>query len=127
VERFTVRSDDVATEAIDDEILVIDFVTNHYYCLNPTAAVVWSMLAASPHSVDELAAGLAGAHDVPVDELHADVGALVTALTDEGLLARQHGDDPSEPAVHELVVTGPWIVPRFEKFGTLDQLMLAGE
>jgi len=125
VERFTVRSDELCVEPIDDELLVIDFTTNHYYCLNSTAATIWSTLAAAPGSIDEIVGRVAGSYDRPIDDLRPDVEVLVVALADEGLLTTR--DEPSAALVVEPAVHGGWIVPRFEKFGTLDQLMLAGE
>jgi Coenzyme PQQ synthesis protein D (PqqD) len=125
VERFTVRSDDLGVEPIDDEMLVIDFVTNHYYCLNSTAATIWSMLAVAPGSIDEIADRVAGSYDRPVGDLRDDVEVLVVALADEGLLTTPA--EPVDAPIVEPAVGGGWIVPRFEKFGTLDQLMLAGE
>lgn len=125
MERFTVRSDDLGVESIDNDMLVIDFATNHYYCLNSTAATIWSMLAAAPGSLDEIATRVAGSYDRPLDDLRSDVEVLVVALADEGLLTTR--DEPAAAPVVEPEVDGSWIVPRFEKFGTLDQLMLAGE
>jgi hypothetical protein len=125
MERFTVRSDDLGVESIDDDMLVIDFATNHYYCLNATAATIWSMLAAAPGSIDEIAARVAGSYDRPIGDLRLDVEALVVALADEGLLTTR--DEAAAGPVEETEVASSWIVPRFEKFGTLDQLMLAGE
>ena len=124
MERFTVRSDDLGVESIDDDLLVIDFATNHYYCLNSTAATIWSMLAAAPGSVDEIAGRVADSYDRPLGDLRFDVQALVVALADEGLLTPR---DAAAAPIVEPEVNGDWIVPRFEKFGTLDQLMLAGE
>jgi hypothetical protein len=125
MERFTVRSDDLGVESIDDDMLVIDFVTNHYYCLNSTAATIWSMLAIAPSSLDEVTSRVAGSYDRAIGDVRFDVEVLVGALADEGLLTTS--DDMVAAAIIEPEVHGEWIVPRFEKFGTLDQLMLAGE
>jgi hypothetical protein len=125
VERFTVRSDDLGVEPIDDEMLVIDFATNHYYCLNSTAATIWSMLAAGAGSIDEIADRVADSYDRPIGDLRDDVEVLVVALADEGLLTTR--TETAAAPIIDPEVGGGWIVPRFEKFGTLDQLMLAGE
>jgi hypothetical protein len=125
LERFTVRRDDLGSESVDDELLVIDFVTNHYYCLNPTASTIWSTLDVVPSSIDELAEWTGATYSRPADEVRRDVAELVTALVDEGLLVTSQAtaDAPAAPPG----TGGDYVVPRFEKFGTLDQLMLAGE
>jgi hypothetical protein len=125
LERFTVRRDDLGSESVDDELLVIDFVTNHYYCFNPTASAIWSSLDVVPASIDELAEWTATTYSLPIDEVHGDVAELVAALVDEGLLVTSEtvADAPAAPPPAGVT----YVVPRFEKFGTLDQLMLAGE
>ena len=125
MERFTVRSTDLGSEMVDDELLIIDFVTNRYYCLNATASTVWDLISATPRSVDEVAARLAAAYGCPIDDVHRDADDLLRALVDEGLLVRTN--DQTDTPIDDLAVSAPYVVPRFEKFGTLDQLMLAGE
>ena len=115
---------------IDDDrklnaLRFIDFVTNHYYCLNPTASNIWSSIEVVPASIDELAEWTGATYSRPVDEVRGDVAELVAALVDEGLLVRSEADAdaPAAPLPAGVI----YVVPRFEKFGTLDQLMLAGE
>ena len=110
-QRFGIRPQDVGFEPVDDEMLLIDFVSSDYYLLNGTAAIVWAAIAEAPHSAGELARRLPGVNE---SSLAADGLVLAT-------------DDDTGPPTAALEMTGDYVVPRFEKFGTLERLMLAGE
>jgi outer membrane protein assembly factor BamB len=125
MERYAVPPERVGSELIDDETLVIDFVSSAYYCLNPTASLVWEMVTTAPHSVDEITNALAAVHAVSPSDVRADVASLVQALVDERVLDATDGD--AAPPGVDIAPRGAYLVPCFEKFGSLDQLMLAGE
>jgi hypothetical protein len=131
-QRYSVRADEIGFEQVDDELLVIDFVTSDYFSLNTSASTIWSIIESEPHSVDEIAQVLAVAFEHPLDDVRRDAAELIDGLAAHGLLVRA---DPERngsasaadlPAI-EIAAHQPYIVPRFEKFGTLEQLMLAGE
>jgi hypothetical protein len=132
-ERFVIRPDDLGYEPVDDEMLVIDFVSSDYFLLNATGAAVWRALAAAPRTVDEVAAAFAAGDDATRDAMCRDLDPFVGGLAAAGLLVRAdgtaddgNGDDGGASApVPDLV--SPYVVPRFERFGTLERLMLAGE
>jgi hypothetical protein len=54
------------------------------------------------------------------------VEKLLANLVEEGLLEKSSSGADGMP-VAGLEATGSYVVPRFDKFGTLEQLMLAGE
>jgi hypothetical protein len=127
-ERFVIRPEDVGYEPVDDEMLVIDFVSSDYYLLNASGAAVWRALADAPRTVDELAMAFGGLDPASrPDDVRRDLESFLAALTGDGLLARTDDDRDGEvdAAIPELA--SPYVVPRFEKFGTLERLMLAGE
>ena len=124
-ERFVIRPDDLGYEPVDDEMLVIDFVTSDYFLLNATGAAAWNALA-EPRTTAEIAAAFAGADDGAREEIVRDLDAFCSALADDGLLVP--ADDATSDASAGVAALGaPYVVPRFEKFGTLERLMLAGE
>lgn len=125
-QRYVVASARTGSERIDDELVVISFDTSHYYCLNPTATVVWTLMSAGPHSVEEASHVLAGVHGLDLVATVQDVSELVAGLEEEHLVERTDGDAPMG-AVELPEGSQAYVVPRFEKFGTLEQLMLAGE
>ena len=125
-ETYSARPDRTGSELVDDEAVVIDFETNHYYCLNPTATVVWSLLTAGPRTVEDVARALGAGYDRSLAEVRDDVERLLANLVEEGLLEKSGSGADGMP-VAGLEATGSYVVPRFDKFGTLEQLMLAGE
>jgi Coenzyme PQQ synthesis protein D (PqqD) len=125
-QRYVVASARTGSERIDDELVVISFDTSHYYCLNPTATVVWALMSAGPHSAEEASQVLAGAHALDLAATVEDVSELLAGLEEERLVERSD-DDPPMGAVELPEGSRAYVVPRFEKFGTLEQLMLAGE
>jgi hypothetical protein len=127
--RYAVRRDRTGSEHVDAEVVVISFETGHYYCLNSTATLVWSLLGSGSRGADEVGGALAGLYERPSEPVRADVRELLAALEGEGLLESLHDSSgatvEAEPAVAR--PPGPYVKPAFEKFGTLEQLMLAGE
>ena len=123
---YVVAAARTGSERIDDELVVINFDTSHYYCLNLSATVVWTLLSAGPHSAAEASQVLARAHGLDLAATIEDVSELLTGLEAEQLVERSNGDAPVGP-VEVTTGSGAYVVPRFEKFGTLEQLMLAGE
>jgi hypothetical protein len=123
-ERFVIRPDDVGYEPVDDEMLVIDFVTSDYFLLNASGAAAWKALAV-PRTTAEIAAAFSGSDGDARDGIVRDLDAFCTALAADGLLVPV---DDAPPGTSDVEPIGtPYVVPRFEKFGTLERLMLAGE
>ena len=124
-ERYVIRHDDVGYEPVDDEMLVIDFVSSDYYLLNGSGAAVWRSLATAPRTVDEIAVAFAAGDDAAREGIHGDLSSFLAALAADGLLVRT--DDAAADTTEVPALAAPYVVPRFEKFGTLERLMLAGE
>ena len=123
-ERFVIRPDDVGYEPVDDEMLVIDFVTSDYFLLNATGAAAWEAFAV-PRTTAEIAAAFTDTDGDVRDGIERDLDAFCSALAADGLLVP--AADPAPDAPDVAPIDAPYVVPRFEKFGTLERLMLAGE
>jgi hypothetical protein len=116
---------DAAWELVDGEAIVINFETRHYYCLNKTATAAWSLLTAAPHTADTVSAALGPAYGLSASDVHADVTELLAGLASEGLVEPSENDAAS-PNAGDLA-GGTYVAPRLDKYGTLEQLILAGE
>ena len=116
---------DAAWELVDGEAIVINFETRHYYCLNKSATAVWSLLTTAPYSADSVSAALGQAYGLSASDVDADVAELLTGLVSEGLV-EPSGDATASPQAVELA-GGNYVAPRLDKYGTLEQLILAGE
>jgi len=76
---------EVVTVEIDGDAVVYDELQETTHLLNPTGAIVWGLLDGETR-LDELSADLAEAFGVGVEEVLADLVALVRELDQRGLL-----------------------------------------
>jgi len=76
---------EVVTVEIDGDADVYDELQETTHLLNPTGAIVWGLLDGETR-LDELSADLAEAFGVGVEEVLADLVALVRELDQRGLL-----------------------------------------
>lgn len=77
--------DDLSLVSLDGETVVWDGTTGDVHYLNPTASIVFE-LCDGTGTVPELAADIAEAFGMPVEQVHADVLAIVTQYREAGLL-----------------------------------------
>ena len=76
---------EVVTVEIDGDAVVYDELQETTHLLNPTGAIVWRLLDGETR-LDELSADLAAVFGVGVEEVLADLVALVRELDQRGLL-----------------------------------------
>jgi hypothetical protein len=81
------RREDVLTEPLDGETVVLDLVSGEYHLLNPTGQLIWEHCDGE-HSLDDLANVLVQGFGLTTDEALADVRHLVERLQGADLLQR---------------------------------------
>jgi len=125
---YRVNDDKTAWQGMDGEAVVINTDTSAYYSLNPPGSRIFEMLAAGPHTLDELSKDAAETYGVPVEEATGEIAALLEALLDEGLIVETGSTGrtaaASNPANHG---AGAWEPPSLTRHGELEQLVLSGE
>jgi hypothetical protein len=112
---LAVASEQVAAKEIDGEVVLIDFTSGNYYCLEGAGVAIWRAVEARlPLSalVDGFAA--AGADTALVT---ADLERLAQQLVGEGLcvpavVEAEHAAARPEP-------TGPYVTPKLVRYGDL--------
>lgn len=67
------------------ELAIYDARDGQYHVLNPSAAAIWTAIAAGT-PVAQIAADLAARHGIAVDAIRADVDAFITDALQLGLL-----------------------------------------
>ena len=80
------RREDVISETVFADVVVLDPETSRYVRLNATAAVLWEALAASPATVATLADVLSARFAAPPERALGDVLAFVEAMSSRNLL-----------------------------------------
>lgn len=82
-----VRAEDLVSNRIDDEVVMMHLARGHYYGLDPIGSDIWERLA-NPTRVDALCAQLLESYDVDPDVCLADVTTLLQQLEAEALVYR---------------------------------------
>jgi hypothetical protein len=123
-DRYTARLDQTAAQTIDDEAVVINFETYHYYGLNRTGTAVWRLLQEGGRTCGDIATLVAQAFAAPREVVTADVSRLIAQLVAEGLAEpTTTSAGPAAPLPH----SPGYVTPTIEKHDKLDQLVLSGE
>jgi hypothetical protein len=110
--RLAVDESRVVYEVLEDEIVIVNLDSGHYYILDGTAAAIWRQLVAgaTPAEVADVLSARYPADDATIRDA---IGRLVEELIGEGLLAASDRaapgpDESGTPAVGDL---GPRFVP----------------
>lgn len=80
------RRGDVITEAVLDDVVVLDPETSRYVRLNATSAYLWDLLGAAPATVAALAEALERERGAPAARAPGDAQAFVDAMLSRGLV-----------------------------------------
>lgn len=81
--------DDVVSEVLDGEAVVLNLRTGVYYTLNGTGTRLWELL--QQKSVPEARAQMLAEFEVEPDALDADIGRLLDDLAARGLVSAGAG------------------------------------
>lgn len=79
------RSDGIAWEVVEDEVVILDLSSSEYFGLNSTGTALWHALLEGA-SDDELIQTLLDTFDVDDAQARTDVTAFLSALRAHGLL-----------------------------------------
>lgn len=79
------RQKDVLAQALDDDLVMADLESGHYYGLAKTGKRIWELLA-QPVVVSDVCAILLREHDVGVSTCEQEVLDFVNELHEEGLV-----------------------------------------
>ncbi len=77
--------EDVVWRELDDEVVILDVVSNQYFGLSGAGSAMWRLLA-EHGSVDETVTRLQEDFDAGVEQLRNDLEALIKDLEGRGLV-----------------------------------------
>ncbi len=86
--------EDVLSRDLDGEAVLLDLRSGHYFGLNSTGSLVWSMLRDGLEP-DAMAQRLAGEYEIDLARARADVEAFISTLFERGLLRRADSTRPT--------------------------------
>jgi hypothetical protein len=122
--RFTIDESRIVHEALEDEVVIVNLDSGHYYMLEGSAPAIWALLAGGA-SVGEAVRALAASGD-EASVLEA-VSAFADDLVREGLLTAAEADDPPaaparDPVASPTAAFTPPIMYRYTDMATLIQM-----
>ncbi len=86
IDTIVQRTRGVITEAVLDDVVVLDPASGRYVRLNRTSAALWDAIAASGVSVAALARILEEQHQAPSPQAKDDALGFVEAMASRGLV-----------------------------------------
>lgn len=84
--RFRVNTPQIAHEAIDDEVIIVDFETGNYFSLEASGAVIWTALAAGA-DLDAILQHLEARYDCAGMDVAAITASFLAELVEQGLIS----------------------------------------
>ena len=87
--RYALNTDGTQWRVVDGEAVVVHLASSYYYGLNQTGTLLWSLMATTPRSIDELAEHVVLAYNVDAERARADTVQVVQELVAEGLIREQ--------------------------------------
>lgn len=118
---YTTNDAKAISEALEGEVMVINFETGSYYNLNATAAFLWEQLRAG-RTIEQLTHELQSRFDVGADAAQAAVAQVVDFLKQESLIVE------TEVAGTAEAYTGaktPFAAPIVDKYDDMQEMLLA--
>jgi Coenzyme PQQ synthesis protein D (PqqD) len=123
---FRVNEPTVATEKLDNEVMIVNLEKGNYYSLNGVGAVIWDLLA-SGHTegsiLSEIVEGYAGDSGV----MRQSLDRFVSELRAEELIVASDLEPASGSHAPERVAAGErpeFAAPRLEKYTDMQELLL---
>jgi Coenzyme PQQ synthesis protein D (PqqD) len=94
---WVVDTPSVVSEVIDDELVVMNLATGHYFSSTGSGAVAWACLEQGMDNAG-IAAALGQAFDAPAAQIDADLAAFIESLRSNGLVRAGDAASPATAA-----------------------------
>ena len=126
-DRYKVNAPDVAWEAFDGEVVIINLQSGHYFSARGSAALIWQALAAgaSPAEID---VRMASAFDAPASAMQGPVGAFIGDLLERALIvprpAEEAGTAQPPPDGAPAAPKVPFSPPVLDTYADMQDILL---
>jgi hypothetical protein len=79
------RRDNLTTQPVDEETLILDLESNNIHQLNPTASFIWNQCDGAA-SMDQVVKMFAANYGIDVEIAQSDVRRIIEQLSELGLI-----------------------------------------
>lgn len=128
--RLRVPAKGVAADILDDEVVIVNLTTGHYFSTDGAGCEVWKLLAAGV-PVGEVASTLRSRYSDGLDDIDTYVDHIVGKVLEMGLMVVDDGSDPATTAAPDVTdVLGPvsegrtFVPTMFLGFDDMESLLL---
>lgn len=128
--RLKVPAKGVAADILDDEVVIVNLTTGHYFSTDGAGCEVWKLLAAGV-PVGEVADTLRGRYSDGLEDIDGYVDHIVGKVLDMGLMVVDDGSDPTSTTTPDATdVLGPaaegrtFVPTMFLGFDDMESLLL---
>jgi len=119
--RMAVAHDEIASQVLEGEAIIINLATGLYYSLDGSGALVWSMLQRGATVVD-MTAALARAYGIAAERARADVEALLADMEAESLVAEKAAPPHAlEPAAEPAAPRRAYAAPHLQRYSDMER------
>ena len=119
--RYRLNSDEVASEALEREVIVIHLTSGSYYSLRGSAPDIWEAVVRG-WTVDEITVRLAEIGNATNDAIASQICATVAYFADEALIIPADNNAPAEFSL--LCTQDSYSIPLVQKFTDMQELLL---
>lgn len=84
--KYIYNKEETSWKLVDDEVVIINFETTHYYSLNATGSYVWKLLEKEAFTISEIIKAVSNYFDVPAENVQNDIAKLIGELCEENLI-----------------------------------------
>lgn len=127
VTRFRVNTPQIAHEAIDEEVIIVDFETGNYFSLEGAGALIWTALAVGA-DFDAILQQVEARYDCSGADVAAMMTSFLAELLDQGLVTPEGaaGDAIARPKLNGAHVSSrpPFSKPVLHRYTDMQELLL---
>lgn len=123
---YRVNTPLIATEKLDNEVMIVNLGKGNYYSLTGTGAVIWDLIASGRTKaaiVDEVVDNYVGDSDT----IRQSLDRFVSELCDENLIVAGDGASQSSSDVPKRAASADrprFAAPQLEKYTDMQELLL---
>lgn len=125
--RFRINTPQIAHEAIDEEVIIVDFESGNYFSLEGAGALIWTALAAGV-DFGAILQQVEARYDCSGADVAAMMASFLAELLDQGLVTPERGvgDAIPRPKLNGVSASSrpPFSTPVLHRYTDMQELLL---
>jgi hypothetical protein len=128
-DRYQTAGQDIVSEEIDGEVIIVNLKNGNYYSLTQSATAIWAGIQRHA-TLEQIRDGLAIRYSGDAASMDRGLAELIKALEGEELIRQQTADEADSPVAESSAGDSPpqakeaYLPPVFERFTDMGDLLL---